>query len=259
MSSTVLILEIESRALNKAVARGLLENSFWFRDWPTEKKARLMAHSEIRPFVKGDLVYRDIEQKELLLLIAGSLWCRLHSQGQASGIGLMYPGALVGLTQILNDLSPLDACFEFVAASEFGAALAIPTADFIDIVEARPSSWRAMAEAVVQYQRTCLQLVTCMHLGPIRSRVLAALHQFGLSALDPDAPQAPVCIDLSQEELATIIHSSRQHVNKSLRALESEGLVRIGYKRIEIPDPQAFFQIARALKLPLVGNSQSMQ
>ena len=54
-------------------------------------------------------------------------------------------------------------------------------------------------------------------------------------------------IDLTQEALAVIIKSSRQHVNRALNALEQENLLKVGYKKIEITNPAEFSKIANSL------------
>ncbi len=40
--------------------------------------------------------------------------------------------------------------------------------------------------------------------------------------------------------------SSRQHVNRALRELEQEGILTLGYKKIEIKDPSELERLALA-------------
>lgn len=52
-----------------------------------------------------------------------------------------------------------------------------------------------------------------------------------------------ITLSLSQESLAQMINSSRQTVNQLLRELQKEGLVKLHYGKITIPDPDSLFGV----------------
>jgi CRP/FNR family transcriptional regulator, cyclic AMP receptor protein len=52
-------------------------------------------------------------------------------------------------------------------------------------------------------------------------------------------PSVSASVEISQEELAFLVGLSRQVVNKSLRSLEDEGLIRVEHGRIVALDPGA--------------------
>ena len=228
-----------------------MEASIWFRKWPQSKIDNLLLHGVIREYRKSEKVYKDYAQKELLLVVSGAVWCLLPDRKPLTKISLLYPSSLIGLSQVMESSSTHDA-FEFEAAEDL-AVMAIPTEIFIDTVEQKTNLWRVLAESTVRYQRSCIRLALGMYIGPIRDRVIVAIYQFGLAGIDPDAIGTALCVDISQEDLATLLQSSRQHINKTLRGLEQEKLVRIGYKRIEIIDPLQFLALAHEL-MPLTDS-----
>jgi CRP/FNR family transcriptional regulator, cyclic AMP receptor protein len=60
----------------------------------------------------------------------------------------------------------------------------------------------------------------------------------------PDGINVPV--ELPQEDLASLISSSRSTVARTLRSLRRQSLIRTGYRSITITAPQQLRRIARA-------------
>lgn len=55
-----------------------------------------------------------------------------------------------------------------------------------------------------------------------------------------------IYIDISHEELGTMVAASRQSTNKELKALEQEGLLQIRYGKIFVTDIQSLSNKARS-------------
>ncbi|RUQ33389.1 MAG: winged helix-turn-helix transcriptional regulator [Candidatus Competibacteraceae bacterium] len=53
-----------------------------------------------------------------------------------------------------------------------------------------------------------------------------------------------VCVSVSQSELAEMLGYTRPIVNKELRRLADEGLIRITYRHIAVPQPTLLHQVA---------------
>ena len=49
---------------------------------------------------------------------------------------------------------------------------------------------------------------------------------------------------LPQSTLAELLGATRPAVNRVLKGLESDGLIRLGYREIEVADPRALERIA---------------
>ena len=51
--------------------------------------------------------------------------------------------------------------------------------------------------------------------------------------------ERPLCLSLSQEELARLVGLSRQTLNGSLQKLQAAGLVEVAFRTVRVPDPEA--------------------
>lgn len=234
---------------NKASIRALMESSIWFKDFPTSKINQLILKSELREYSKSEIIHNDFKQNELIFLISGSVWICQIRKGKNLKFGVMLPSSLIGLSELLLKTNHDVPFFDFRAAEDC-QALAIPTSVFVAVLENSPHQWRVMTEAVIRYHRSCTSLVLGMYLGPITDRVISAIHHYCMSTLNVAKSSETIMIDLTQEALAVIIKSSRQHVNRALNALEQENLLKVGYKKIEITNPAEFSKIANSL-MPL--------
>ncbi len=90
----------------------------------------------------------------------------------------------------------------------------------------------SLASRLERMQRRLLQLTG----GDLRSQVAALL-------LD-EAGDGSALVRLPQATLAELLGARRPSVNRALKDLESRGLVRLGYRRIEIADGPKLARIA---------------
>lgn len=227
------------------LARPKMADSIWFRDWPSADVDQLLVACSFRQHPKSEMIYRDGEADELVFVLAGSVWTCMKSDRRSVRFGMVHASTLIGLSRLLTRHHVDDPCYEFFAAEDT-TVMVIPARTLVGYLDSRPLLWRAMTEAAVLYQRHCIKLALVFYAGPVKERLISALYQFGLSGSlhAGRLPQQELAIP--QEELASLIQSSRQHVNRALRELESEGIVKLGYKRIEIVDAPALERLAVA-------------
>jgi CRP-like cAMP-binding protein len=216
--------------------KGKLFKSIWFSNWSDLQIEKLLAGSEVHHFSKSDLIYSDGESEGLFFILSGSIWTCLRSSVEAIKFGIAYPSTMVGLSQISTKFFHDEPKYEFYAMDEV-EALSISANSFLNQLNECPTLWRSTAEAAIVYQRNCIKLALVFYSGDIRDRLISVIYQFGLAAAKHDSRVPELELVIPQEELALIIRSSRQNVNKALRDLESDGLILIGYRKITIADP----------------------
>src|ERR687892_446949 len=90
----------------------------------------------------------------------------------------------------------------------------------------------SLASRLDRMQQRLLQLAG----GDLRRQVASLL-------LGETADAQPV-VRLPQATLAQLLGATRPAVNRILKALEAEGLIRLGYREIEVTDPRALERIA---------------
>jgi CRP/FNR family transcriptional regulator, cyclic AMP receptor protein len=216
--------------------RNRLRRSAWFSGWPLKTIDALLKGCTIRRCAKSGLVYSDSATDELVLLLSGAVWTGLRSDADILKFGIAYPATLIGLSRVVDLAFHDEPQYEFYAFEDT-EALVIPARLFLDQLNADPSLWRSIAQAAIIYQRHCIKLALVLYTGSTKDRLISAIYQFGLSVARHESRQPESSLRLPQEELAILIQSSRQHVNRALRELESDGLIAIGYRRITIVDP----------------------
>lgn len=213
--------------------RKMIANSVWFRGWTTFEVDSLLRQCSLRRYEKSDLIYRDGLTDDLVLVLSGSVWLCLRNDAKVTRFGIAYPSTLIGLSRLLSYAFHDEPRYEFFAYEET-EVLTIPASAMLQELERRPNLWRSAAQAAILYQRHCVKLALVMYAGSIKDRLVSAIYQFA-SAAAMHASRLPQHeLTIPQDELAELIQSSRQHVNRALRALEEEGLVKTGYRRIII-------------------------
>lgn len=227
------------------LARQKIDSSFWFSGWTALEIDEVLAQSTLRRCAKSELVYRDGAANELILILSGSIWTCLRNDSEVIKFGIAYPATLIGLSRILNISFHDEPRYEFYTTEE-SEVLAIPAPAYLSRLESRPALWRSTAQAAILYQRHCIKLALVLYTGPTRDRLVSAIYQFGLSTTMKSSKSPGFHLAIPQEELAVLIQSSRQHVNRALRELECEGLIKVGYRRIEIIDAREIEQRALA-------------
>jgi len=227
------------------IARNVLGESPWLSKWNSSDIDLVFRKSELHDYKKGDLVCQDFASPAMYFLASGSVWACLRNESGSVKFGIVTKSTLLGLSQLLGNSFQHEAFFEFYAAEDT-TALIIPTKVFMERLEAKPNLWRSVTEASIFYQRQCIRLALLLNIGSIKDRLISAIYQYGLSKL-LKPPRTPMSlVSVSQEDLADLTQSSRQHVNRALRELEADGLLSLGYKRIDILDPIALENLALA-------------
>ncbi|BEU96267.1 Crp/Fnr family transcriptional regulator [Acidovorax sp. DW039] len=219
------------------LVKNKLSRSIWFSNWNDLQIDKLLAGCEVRHFSKSDLVYSDDARENLVFVLSGSVWTCLRNEAEVVKFGIAYPSTLIGLSQLAQKFFHDEPKYEFYAVDEV-EVLSISAKVLLGQLESSPVLWKTTAEAAIVYQRHCIKLALVLYAGAIRDRLISAIYQFGLSAAKHGARVPDLELSIQQEELAVLIQSSRQHVNKALRDLEQDGLISIGYKKIIIKDPE---------------------
>ena len=104
-----------------------------------------------------------------------------------------------------------------------------------------PEIWRAIAGFAYANMRRALQWAAEVISLPPRARLAARLLAI---TLDDKASEAPT-ISVNQEALGEMIGVTRKTVNQHLSTFEKNGLIRIGYGKIELCDLKGLRLIAR--------------
>lgn len=125
--------------------------------------------------------------------------------------------------------------YDVVALRDTRMAM-MPRATFMWLYENSPGFTRFLVRQLNERMGQFIATIEYDRILHPKARVARNLSWFFNPALYPGAEPA---IEISQEELALLAGVSRQVVNRSLRELETEGLVRTEHGRITVLDPKA--------------------
>ena len=119
-------------------------------------------------------------------------------------------------------------------------ALVFPRADFQQIVADEPRHYAAFAHLAFSRYRVLLRYYSEARGLSLDDRLRLRLADLAeLRRLDVAIEGKAVTLDLSQAELATLIGLSRQKLNTRLRALQAQGWIEAGPRRIVVRDAEA--------------------
>lgn len=216
-----------------ATLQHTLRHDDWFRHCPSPLQDALMAHGHERRLVPGEHLFAQGEP-------GGGLYCVLGGSltVQSADIdGGMPVLVVLGPWHWFGELSLVDGRprSHDAVADVASRVWCVPRAPLEAWLERHPQHWRDIARLVVGKLRIVFQVVDEEMRRPMTQRVARrlwlAFNGWGWRE------QAPLeRLQLSQDQLARMLGSSRSSVNKSLRELEDGGAIRLHYGAIEVQD-----------------------
>lgn len=112
--------------------------------------------------------------------------------------------------------------------------LQVPQSAMLQLLAQSPAYWRDMALLMSQKLRLSFINIEQLSLAPASVRVAHRLWMIAEGYGEIDGSRRVV--QLAQEDLAAMLGVSRQTTNALLKALQEQGVVRLGYGEIEILD-----------------------
>ncbi|MDE2577716.1 MAG: Crp/Fnr family transcriptional regulator [Hyphomicrobiales bacterium] len=203
---------------------------------------RLVAEGTLRTFKRGETIsHRGEAVANLCVLATGSV-----EVSATSATGKRHVLHYLESGQLFNVIGAFDGgpgIHNAVAHSDT-VALLIPRAALLATIETEPHLAMAMIRFLCLRSRALYDYIAEHTLLPLRSRCARLL----LSLVELYGASRPhgylITLKLSQEEFADMLGRSRQSVNKELRMLESEGLIKTNYSQFVIVDLPALQAVA---------------
>lgn len=170
----------------------------------------------------GTCVFRRGEMPEnVYILRAGTIELSRRIQRRTITLKLLRPGDPFGDVPLLvRDAEPFDAC-----AVEDSVVLAVDSMTLYRLLGQNPALARRWLVSVADRMRETQERVSDLLSGSLEGQIASLLlHQ----------PRA--AMDVSQETLARLLGARRTSVNQALGRMQAEGLVSLGYRRIDVAD-----------------------
>jgi CRP-like cAMP-binding protein len=218
--------------------RATLRRCALFADWQDEPFNALCAAAELWRFGEGEkLMVTGEASKGAWIPAQGSVLCgRNLPDGRVLVTGIMRAGWLFGYVPAWDgEINPYD----HTARTNMTAVL-IPRAAFLTLVGGDESRHRAFTSMLCRQIRQDIEATRLRTLDSLRCRLAKFLAYLSRNtahtSFDEPGTVDPVTADATQDELAAMIGSSRQTVNRLMRRFERDGIVvRVG-KRVKVVD-----------------------
>ena len=221
----------------------VLKSGQWFQTLPADIQQLVIDAGMIRTLHQSQMLFRQGDEPSgLHAVVAGEL--------HITGVGLRGNDVIMAIVRP-SDWTGFLACLDREAHA-YAAEVVVETIIFslslpavAAIFETDVATYRLLQAPELSAGRKLSHFVIEEMSLPLAQRVASRLADLGRWAYGP--PQGPVAAlnNVSQEELATSVHASRQKINVILRDLASQGLIEVGYGCIRVIDSAALDRFAR--------------
>jgi CRP-like cAMP-binding protein len=237
----------------------LLQQTPYLRLLPTGDLQALATSLRERRYQAGDVIFRKGDTSEGLgVVLRGRVRTVTTSpEGREQVLKMFGPGRTFADIPVFDDApQPADA----IAVSE-STLVFIPQADLIDLLKRHPEAAIEVIRLFATRLRAYKQMVEDLSLRTVVARVSGLLvdRARGAQALvEESASSSP---EYTQEEIAAMVGSVREVVQRALKTLEHAGLIQMARGRIQILDVEALDGWSEtestALRRPLSRNGSA--
>lgn len=203
----------------------------------------LAARAVQRRYRKGSVVFVQGEQGErCFVILSGSVKISaFHPDGREVVLAVLGPGDVFG------ELSPFDQAPRSADAKaiENSELLSLDAAALCGAISKHPEIGIALLRVLSRRLRQANESFQDVAFFDVPGRVARRLADLAAHHGVPHASGVLVDLPISQEQLAQMIGATRESVNKSLAALQRQGLVNRVGKRYLVPDVDSLRARAR--------------
>jgi CRP/FNR family cyclic AMP-dependent transcriptional regulator len=223
--------------LNRHLA--VMRRNKWFAQLPSEFAQALLGMARVRQLDTGQALFlRNDPPCGLYALVRGAL----RISGQSAIAEDAREAVLIVLTPAswFGEIGVFDRAprAHHAHAIEPCTLLQIPQAELLQWLDAHPAYWRDLALLMADKLRLALINIEEQTLLSTRQRLVRRLLLMaqGYGQGSGGVPGWHRSLQVTQDELARMIGTSRQTTNEILNDLKAQGLVSVQRGRINIPD-----------------------
>ena len=206
-----------------------------FRDFADEEVTHIAATVTDRTYAKHDFIVREGDPgSTFFFLVSGSVSvCRIMPDGREMILAILKEGDFFG-EMAMFDSSLRSASIKTLTDVEVGA---IRYTDFLVLLDENPRVGRSLAIALSERLRAANALIAATTSQDIRARLASLLlnlcSQFG----EPVDTGTRITLRLTNQEMANMIATTRETVNRTLNRFWDEKLVDMRTAHVIIADP----------------------
>lgn len=223
--------------------RAMLHSAAWFSELPGSLRVAILGSARVREVEAGALLARSGDAASSWIGVARGAM-RLGTalrDGREFTLDFVSPGQWFGDIALIDD-RPLELD---VIAHVPSKLLFVSKADLQRLVGAFEPLGAGLLQLNCQRLRHMFRRFEELQTLPLPQRLARQLqrlvHQFGRPVTDG----LSIDLMLSQADLAAIVGGSRQRVNRTLRQMHVEGIIRLGETRLLVRRPSQLAAVAQ--------------
>jgi CRP/FNR family transcriptional regulator, cyclic AMP receptor protein len=208
------------------------QTNHFFAELPRDLHSAFDDISSERHAAAGEALLRTgCQCSQLYQLRSGSVEYRMaDGRGGDAVAATMSKGDWIGLAEVFNGMP---ATADVIAVTP--AQLRVIThRDFDALIERHPELARRLLKLLSQSLAATYHQARDRNALPLRDRLLRTLYMLSFSHGKTLRQQQGILIEMPQEELSHRLAAARQTLNRQLKALEREGLIRVNYGSITV-------------------------
>ena len=211
-----------------------LKNCQLFEQLTADDLQAVEARSKSRAFPRGTPIYLPLDETNSVFLLASGRVkiCNLTPDGKQSILAFIEPGELFGELAIF-DAGPRD---EYAEAVEKSTIVLIPGEVMRQTMESHPGVTMGVTKLIGLRRRRIEQRLKNLLFLSNRDRLTHLLLELAEQYGTREKGGLRLRIQLSHQDLANVIGSTRETVTVVLGEMQTEGLLSIGRRRIVILD-----------------------
>ncbi|MEQ8486521.1 MAG: Crp/Fnr family transcriptional regulator [Pseudomonadales bacterium] len=196
----------------------------------------------VEAFESGAEVFYERQAPDaVLVVLSGVVYiCTYEAEGRRVIEAVLAPVESFGW---LSLVAPSHRSLSAIAGGRT-ELMTVGSRDVMAVLNRHPRAWQAVARFLAERLRRTLASQRALAGFPLDRRIAFVLCQtfrIGQAGLQPLQELA-----LSQEDIASMTATSRQSVNRQLRAWAANGLVALGYNSLAVRNPEALLRLALA-------------
>jgi CRP/FNR family transcriptional regulator, cyclic AMP receptor protein len=206
-----------------------------FRDFAEDEVTGIAATVTDRTYGKHDFIVREGDPgSTFFFLVKGSVSvCRIMPDGREMILAILKEGDFFG-EMAMFDSSLRSASIKTLTEVEVGA---IRYADFLVLLEANPRVGKSLVMALSDRLRAANALIAATTQQDIRARLASLLLNLSTQFGEPVEGGTRISLRLTNQEMANMIATTRETVNRTLNRFWDEKLVDMRTAHVVIVDP----------------------
>ena len=203
----------------------------------TAERSELLALGVTRTLRPGThLLVEGARDTHVEVLRRGHVKVTMTIAGVPRLVAIRLPGDLIGEFSAITG----DGRTATVTAGGEVVSTVIRQADFLPYLATHPRVATQLTAAVGEQLRSANARRSEFVAFPVHVRLAQVLADIAAACGEPEpAGGVRLGVQLNQTELATLVGAAEDTVQKALRMLRRQGLLRTGYRRITVLDPAA--------------------